>query len=143
MSRDGSSSFKDIPHHPSVDHRGTGKECQVKRRTCSGFITKLSTTCSRRHWSQHPLTRTAQFSGDPASFRFEMTHANRFSVFPYQVIQLSFYNPPNSFVDTLLDLAIRMNATPPRTPITVVWNQDLPHYDSTCGDNTRECGPGR
>ena len=28
-------------------------------------------------------------------------------------------------------LAIEINAAPPRTPITVVWNTDLPHYDST------------
>ena len=34
----------------------------IKHTTCSGFIAKLSTTPSRRHWSQHPLTRTAQFS---------------------------------------------------------------------------------
>ena len=30
-----------------------------KHTTCSGFIAKLSTTRSRRHWSQHPSTRTA------------------------------------------------------------------------------------
>ncbi len=28
-------------------------------------------------------------------------------------------------------LAIEINAAPPRTPITVVWDTDLPHYDST------------
>ena len=35
-------------------------------------------------------------------------------------------------MDAFFDLAIRINAAPPCTPITVVWNQDLPHYDSTC-----------
>ena len=40
-------------------------------------------------------------------------------------------------MDTLFDLAIRINAAPPRTPITVVWNQDLSHYDFTC-DNYQD-----
>jgi hypothetical protein len=47
-------------------------------------------------------------------------------------IKLAFLNAPNDFVDAFFDLAIRINAAPPRNPITVVWNQDLPHYDSTC-----------
>ena len=32
---------------------------------------------------------------------------------------------------------IRINTVPPHTPITVVWNQDLTHYDSTC-DNYQD-----
>jgi hypothetical protein len=73
---------------------------------------------------------------DPALFRFEMKHANRsfWSLLTKSRIQQAFYKPPNAFVDAILDLAIRMNVAPPRTPITVVWNQDLPHYDSTCDD---------
>ena len=46
-------------------------------------------------------------------------------------IQQAYFNPPTASVDAFFDLAIRINAAPPRIPITVVWNQDLPHYDST------------
>ena len=39
--------------------------------------------------------------------------------------------PPNGFLDVFMDLIVRINTVPPHTPITVVWNQHLPCYDST------------
>ncbi len=78
----------------------------------------------------------------PASFRFEMmnptfrnTESNRsfWSLLTKSCIKRAFYNPPKAFVDACFDLVIHINTTP-HTPITVVWNQDLPHYDSTCDD---------
>ena len=62
-----------------------------------------------------------------------MKHANRsfWSFLTKSRIHLAFYDPPSAFADSLLDLAVRINAAPPCTPITVVWNQDLPHLDTT------------
>ena len=40
--------------------------------------------------------------------------------------------PPNGFLDFLMDLMVQINTVPSRTPITVEWNQHLPFYDSTC-----------
>ena len=34
-------------------------------------------------------------------------------------------------MEAMYALAIEINAAPPRTPITVVWDTDMPHYDST------------
>jgi hypothetical protein len=48
-------------------------------------------------------------------------------------IQRAFFNPPKAFVEAMYALAIEINAAPPRTPITVVWDTDLSHYDSTRG----------
>ena len=44
---------------------------------------------------------------------------------------MDFYDPPSAFMDSLLDLVVRINTGPPRTPITLVWNQDLTHLDTT------------
>jgi hypothetical protein len=46
-------------------------------------------------------------------------------------IQRAFFNPPKAFVEVMYSLAIEINAAPSRTPITVVWDTDLPHFDST------------
>ena len=35
-----------------------------------------------------------------------------------------------------MDLLAQINIIPPRTPITVVWNKNLPCYDPTCNDQT-------
>ena len=35
-----------------------------------------------------------------------------------------------------MDLLVQINTVPSRTPITVVWNKNLPHYDSTRNDQT-------
>ncbi len=69
---------------------------------------------------------------EPAAFRFEMKHAKRsfWSFLTKSRIHFDFVDPPSVFVDSLLDLAVRINAASPCTPITVVWNQD-PHLDTT------------
>ncbi len=35
------------------------------------------------------------------------------------------------FMDAFTDLLLDINECPPGTPITVEWNSNLPHYDST------------
>jgi hypothetical protein len=38
---------------------------------------------------------------------------------------------PNAFTSAFEVLFDQINITPPRTPMTITWNKDLPHYDST------------
>ncbi len=74
------------------------------------------------------------WSARPCLVSFRNAESNRsfWSFLTKSCIKRALYNPPNAFVDACFDLVILINDTPPRTPITVVWNQDLPHYDSTC-----------
>jgi hypothetical protein len=54
------------------------------------------------------------------------------SFIPKNNIQWAFFNnAPEAFVEAMYALVIEINAAPPRTPITVVCDTDLPHYDST------------
>ena len=41
-------------------------------------------------------------------------------------------NLPNVFTSTFETLVNQINITPPHTSVTIVWNEHLPHYDSTC-----------
>ena len=52
-------------------------------------------------------------------------------------IQRAFVYAPKAFVEAMYALAIEINAAPPCTPITVVWDTDLPHFDST-GDSYQD-----
>ena len=65
--------------------------------------------------------------------RVEMLQPNGsfWSFFSKNSIQRVFFNAPKAFVEAMYALAIEINAAPPRTPITVVWDTDLPHFDST------------
>ena len=78
-------------------------------------------------------------SGSRVASRFEMLQPNRsiWSFISKNSIQRAFFNnAPEAFVEAMYALVIEINAAPPRTPITVVWDNDLPHYDST-NDSTR------
>ena len=78
-------------------------------------------------------------SGSRVASRFEMLQPNRsiWSFISKNSIQRAFFNnAPEAFVEAMYALVIEINAVPPRTPITVVWDNDLPHYDST-NDSTR------
>ena len=44
------------------------------------------------------------------------------------------YLPSNGFLDAFIDLLVQINTVPTHTPITVVWYQHLPCYDSTFDD---------
>jgi len=71
---------------------------------------------------------------DPTVFHIEMLQPNRsFWTFltKSRIRQVYGHNRPEVFVDAMYDLAIQINAAPPRTPITVMWNSDLPHFDCT------------
>ena len=72
-------------------------------------------------------------SGGRVAHRVEMLQPNRsfWSFLSKISIQRAFSYAPKAYVEAMYALAIQINAAPPRTPITVVWNTDLPHFDST------------
>ena len=41
---------------------------------------------------------------------------------------------PEEFIDSFHDLQVHINFLPPRVPVTIVWNWNLPRFDSTCED---------
>ena len=48
-----------------------------------------------------------------------------------QAFQVTVEGYEYGFVDAFTDLLFDINACPPGTPITVEWNSNLSHYDST------------
>ena len=80
-------------------------------------------------------------SGGRVAHRVEMLQPNRsfWSFLSKISIQRAFPYAPKAYVEAMYALAIQINAAPPRTPITVVWNTVLPHFDSTSDPYQDEC----
>jgi hypothetical protein len=68
-----------------------------------------------------------------AFFRFEMLQPNRsfWSFYTLDKVERGDLNTPTTFVETMYDLTININTAQSHTPITVVWDTNLPLYDST------------
>jgi hypothetical protein len=49
-------------------------------------------------------------------------------------IQRYYVGAPKAFVEAMYALVIEINAAPPRTPITAVWDTNLPNYEEDPDD---------